>query len=270
MATSNLCCKLWFESCKELSKFFSSSVTLSTQNWQCHIPFVSSESGLSIWCSLCELIWPSKRPPIVLSCMISTCSETQPSFFWFWALLSFAVMLLMLFSMNLFTSLEVQQRHALGPLDAEIIEEYFFALSKWMNNYPRNDVTLAVDLLSSIWANRDSLWLLWHRQMRRPWRFAWSQYQTTTIRLLNQLQTINPVIFWCNNFLHYDEPLSASLSTRQCVGVCSCGMLMGYLHSSWRGGLACKITDTYLLVCAESLLHLEGRQQVFLVGRTPV
>lgn len=43
---SHLCSKPWFESCKELSEFFHSSVTPSTQNRVCHIPFVSSQALL--------------------------------------------------------------------------------------------------------------------------------------------------------------------------------------------------------------------------------
>lgn len=42
----HLCSKPWFESCKELSEFFHSSVTPSTQNRVCHIPFVSSQAPL--------------------------------------------------------------------------------------------------------------------------------------------------------------------------------------------------------------------------------
>lgn len=43
---SHLCSKPRFESCKELSEFFHSSVTPSTQNRVCHIPFVSSQAAL--------------------------------------------------------------------------------------------------------------------------------------------------------------------------------------------------------------------------------
>lgn len=154
-----------------------------------------------------------------------------------------------------------------------------------MNNHPGDDVALTVDSLIATHFESDvmkSICLYLTAAAAFSLYFfpslingvhyyldKWAQHMQTKQlcsvcvsdedhhKLLNQFQTINPV----QQFSLVQRTLKCVIiNTYQCVDVCSCGMLMGFPHCSWRGGLAWKIIDTYLPLCAGGWLHLENTQ----------